>query len=221
MTTPRRLGRGPVDRWPAVRALLLATALAAVAVGALIAMRPAPDGVAVLVARRDVATGERLSPGDVAQVRVPVPARPADALDSVDDLPPTWPSAPIRQGTVLTETNVAGSPESRALGPDEARLVLSVGADQAVGLAAGDAVDLWSTPLLCDAEPCAASLLAASVRITSVQEPEEASWSSSDTARVGVVVRSRDIDAVLGHAATGSLSLVLRAPAAPSPTGAP
>ncbi|MFC7579861.1 hypothetical protein ACFQWG_01270 [Schaalia naturae] len=218
----RRPPRAPV--WPVMRPVVAALALAGLVAGALLALRPAPQGVPVLVVRHDVATGQSLSDGDVWTVLVPPRARPADALEAGSSLPTAWEAAPIRAGTVLTESNVAGSPASRALSPGEAQVLLAVGADQAQGIAAGDLVDLWAPPPSCEENPCSASLLASEVRITSVVAPEASGWASSETVRVGVILRAADTDVVLGHAGSGSLSLVLRAPGAtadhPS-TGAP
>jgi len=208
-----------------VRTVVLAVALAGLVMGSLLALRPAPQGVAVLVARHDIDTGQALSDDDIARVLVPGSARPADALSPDAEPPPTWESAPLVEGTVLTESNVAGSPASRALGPGQAQVMLSVGADQVQGLAPGDLVDVWAVPHTCEDTTCAASLLAPAVRIASVPVSEESTWTTSDTARVGVILRAVDTELVLGHAGSGSLSLVLRAPgnadASTDSTGAP
>ncbi len=211
--------------WATVRTIVLAVALTGLVVGSLLALRPAPPGVPVLVARHDIATGQAVSAGDLARVLVPSAARPVDAL-SADAAPPTtWESAPLVEGTVLTESNVAGSPASRALGPGQAQVILSVGADQVQGLSPGDLVDVWAIPRTCEDTTCAASLLAPAVRIASIPVSEESTWTTSEAARVGVILRAVDTELVLGHAGSGSLSLVLRAPdndaASTHSTGAP
>ena len=192
------------------RPLLTALLLAGVVVCALLALRPQTEGVVVLVARNTVEDGAPLSDADVQEALVPPEARPEDALDPGAHLPATWTGSTLRAGTVLSESNVAGSPASRALRAGEARLMLTVPLDQSVGLVVGDSVDIWSSPQMCDGSGCAASLLAEAVRLTSIVVDEDSSWGNSPTARVGLVLRAVDTGRVLGHTGAGTLSLVLR-----------
>jgi len=192
------------------RPLLTALLLAGLVVCALLALRPTPEGVTVLVARRTLEEGSALGREDLREVRVPPEALPEDAWDVGAELPATWTGAPLPAGTILSESNVAGSPASRSLRPGEARLMLTVPLDQAVGLQTGDTVDIWSSPQMCDGSGCAASLLAEAVRLTSMVVDEDSSWGNSPTARVGLVLRAVDTGLVLGHTGAGTLSLVLR-----------
>lgn len=193
-----------------IRPLLTALLLAGLVVCALLALRPAPQGAVVLVTRHALEEGADLSRTDLRQVRVPPEALPEDALGPRADLPTRWSGAPLTAGTILTESNVLGSPASRGLRPGEARLMLTVPLDQAVGLEEGDTVDIWSSPQMCDGSGCAASLLAEAVRLASMVVDEDSSWGNSPTARVGLVLRAVDTGRVLGHTGAGTLSLVLR-----------
>lgn len=196
--------------WARVRPLVLALAAVGLVVGALLALHPAPEGVPVVVARRTLTTGAALTREDVRVVLVPREARPEDALAVDEALPPTWAGQTLPSGTVLTETNLAGSAMSRALAPGFALVVVNVGADQVHDIAVDDRVDVWAPPTSCDETACTAVLLAEQVRIASVVVEEDPSWGSAAVARVGLVLRADGTDRVLGHSGTGMLSLVLR-----------
>jgi SAF domain. len=193
-----------------LRPLLTAVLLVGLVVCALLALRPLPEGVVVLVATHALEEGAALEREDLREVRVPPEALPEDAWPVGAELPATWSGAPLPAGTILSESNVAGSAESRGLSPGEARLMLTVPLDQAIGLEVGDTVDIWSSPQMCDGSGCAASLLAEAVRLTSMVVDEDSSWGNSPTARVGLVLRAVDTGRVLGHTGAGTLSLVLR-----------
>lgn len=195
-----------------LRPVLCAVLLAGLVVSVLLALRPQPEGLPVLVLRHRVVEGGALSRADVREVRVPEAAVPADALDTDAILPGTWQGAPLDEGTILTESNVDGSAGGRVLGAGEARLSLVVPLHQAAGLEAGDIVDIWSAPQVCDGSGCVASLLAQEVRLTSMVVDDDSSWGNSPTARVGLVLRVVDTGRVLGHTGAGTLSLVLRPP---------
>ena len=220
---PHRPGVSP----GVLRSVVLALALAGLVIGALMALRPPPTGVPALVAARALEPGRALTPGDTHVVAVPPEALPEDALDVDGELPATWDGPAITTGTVLTESNVAGSPLSRALGPDQAQITVSVPATQVDGVVAGDLVEVWASPDACADRSCAAALLADGVRIASVSVAEDSPWESSSGAHVGLVLQASDTDRVLGHAGSGSLSLVLRPLGAtdvesrPHRTGAP
>ena len=217
MDTTRLLGCGqPVGSGRSAhlfrrgRPLLVAFLLAGVVVCSLLALRPAPEGIEVLVARRTLEEGDPLDSGALRTIRVPPEAVPQDALRPGAQLPTHLPGGALPRGTMLSETTLAGSAQARTLAPHQARVALTVPMDQAVGLEPGDTVDIWSAPQMCDGSGCEASLLAEAVRLTSKVVDEDSSWGNSPTARVGLVLRAVDTGRVLGHTGTGTLSLVLR-----------
>ncbi|MDC4232176.1 SAF domain-containing protein [Actinomyces sp. B33] len=199
-----------LTRRPVLRIVLTSLALAGVVAGSLLAMRAAEPGRDVLVAARDLTTGDALAPADVRIVRVPEEAAASDALNGQDRLPQSWRSLPVASGTILTESLVAGSVDSRALGPHEARISLVVEEARVPRLEAGDTVDVWSIPGECDERGCSSSLLAGGVRIVSILKEEGPHWQSSPLLRIDVIVDERDSSAVLGHSGAENLSLALR-----------
>lgn len=201
----------PARRWRLLRPLLLSAIAAALVAAAFLAWRPAPEGSPVLVTGRALVPGQELGTDAVRIVRVPQAAVPEDALGADARLPGAWTGAQIGAGVILTESN-AGSDASRALGAGERQVTVAIDARQAATLRAGDVVDIWSMPTMCDQSTCSASLLASAVRITSSVVTGDPSWGPSTTtdARVSVILRVEDIDRVLGQAGTNTLNMVLR-----------
>lgn len=144
--------RPPSDRRLLARRLLarrrraVAALLAALAVGcALSALRPA-EGVAVLVAARDLPAGA-LSPADLAVARLPAPAVPAGALRPGADTAGRLLAAPMRRGEPLTDARLLGPGLLAGYGPGlVAAPVRIADPDVARLLAPGDVVDVLATP---------------------------------------------------------------------------
>lgn len=198
-------------RWRMLRPLVLALAAVCLVTGAVLACWPTPSGTPVLVAARPLAPGDGVDAHDLRVVPVPGDAVPEDVLAVDAPLPATWSGTDVTPGTILTESNsrVGGS---GGLAPGERQVTVPVDASQASVVRAGDVVDVWSTPSMCDQSTCTASLLASAVRITSSVVTGDPAWDPSTTsdALVTMVLRVEDIDRVLGQAGTNSLTMVLR-----------
>lgn len=198
-------------RWRILRPLVLALAASCLVAGAVLVWWPAPVGSPVLVAARPLGPGDRIGTRDLRVVHVPPDARPEDALDTGAARPTTWSGGALARGTILTASN-SGAVGAAGLAPGERQVSVPVAASQALVVRAGDVVDVWSTPSMCDQSTCTASLLASAVRIISSVVAGDPSWDPSRTsdAQVTLVLRVEDIDRVLGHAGTNSLTMVLR-----------
>ena len=199
-----------IKSWPFIRRVCAAVAVAAILVGALVAIRGASPGVEVLVAAKDLSEGQAVDARDFTVVPVPADAAPADALVDPSSVGAVWQGPAIRRGTVVTESIVDGSPAARGLEAGRTRVTVMLDATHLPLVEAGDSVDLWTAPRECDETVCAASLLAGDVLIASISNEDSSQWEASASARVDLIVDSADIRSVLGYAGTGTLSLVLR-----------
>lgn len=198
-------------RWRILRPFLLSLVAAGLVAGAVFAWIPPPQGTPVLVTTQVLAPGDTLERDDVRVVRVPDDAVPTDALEVESTLPATWPVEGVEAGTILTDSNT-GDTTVGVLAPGERQVTIAMDAAQASLVHTGDVVDVWSTPSMCDQGTCTASLLASAVRIVSSVVTGDPSWGSATTpdAQVTLILRVEDIDRVLGHAGTNSLTVVLR-----------
>lgn len=190
--------------------LALITALSAL----VMSLSPFNSDPSVLVLRRDLARGDPLDRSAVMTVRVPAPARPRDALDVNAALPAHWPGEPVKTGTILSESVISGSALGRSLSPGQALVSVSLDPTQVPPLEAGDYVDVWGFPDNCDTQACAATLVSARAKISSVTVGEGATWTSSQAVKIDLIVNAHHTNTVLGHAGTATLSLAL----SPSPS---
>ncbi|QPK81014.1 hypothetical protein G7Y41_08200 [Schaalia sp. ZJ405] len=195
--------------WPVIRKILIGIAAALVVATVIWFLRPTSPGTSVVVATRNLKTGDRLSPAATTHVTVPPNAAPADALTR-DQLPDVWDGPAITQGTIITESLVSGSVLGRELSRDHAQISVVLERIHLPDIAPGDFVDVWAIPENCDDPSCSAFLLAGKVRIVSMKDGDASQWDTAQPIQVDLVVNSQDQGTILGHARTGTLGLTLR-----------
>lgn len=202
--------------WPRLRLLLILISCVCAVAALVLLMRPSP-GTPALVLARDIARGDTLTSSHVREVRLPAEAVPRDLIPLDFQLPSRWPGESTREGTVLTESVLAGSALGRSLKPDESLVSIAIDSTLIPPLEAGDRVDVWGVPDSCDSDSCLAQRIASFGRISSISVDEASAWGSAPLARIDLIVDKAHTETVLGHAGTGTLSLAL-APSAPEPS---
>ena len=177
------------------------------ALGALIVgFLPARGHHPVLVLSRDLSKGDAFGPEVVRKLEVPDELFPEDALTPQTPLPDTWPSEPVKAGTILSESVLAGSALGRELAPDESLVTLMF--DQSP-VEAGDVADLWALSGECDQSGCASRRVATNARISSISVKDAPAWDSSTSVRLDLIIKSTQVESLLGYSGAGALSLAL------------
>ncbi len=145
--------------WPR-RALVVVLLLAAIVLALrpeppTAAVAPAPPGVPVVVAGRDLPAGVVLARPDLRTTSLPTIAVPAGAAREPATLLGRTVAGPVRRGEVLTDARIVGPGLTAGLGPGEGAAVPVRLADaQAAALVrAGDRVDVLGAPVDADAAP--------------------------------------------------------------------
>ncbi|WP_022867480.1 SAF domain-containing protein [Schaalia vaccimaxillae] len=199
-----------LSSWPFLKRLLVSLSALAIVMGIFVVLYGASPGMHVLVASQDLEEGQELSNENFTLVRVPSRAAPADAVPNVKSIGSHWRGPKVARGTIITESLLAGSAQSRALSSGKSRVSLVLDAAHVPELAAGDVVDLWSIPVECDETVCPATLLVPKVLIASLSNEDVSQWEASYSVRADVIVDSSSVQQVLGQSGTSTLSLVLR-----------
>lgn len=202
-----------IRRWNWAVRITVAVSMCLALCGTLMYLRPPPPGVDVLVTSARLTSG-MASSSAVHTVAVPQAAVPADALSADADIPPRWVGADIEAGTVLTESNVAGSADSRALADDEAQVTIELPVDQLTRVSAGDTVQLWASDSFCADEQrkCPATLLADGIRIASISDHDSGPLADSPTQSVSIIMKADETERIVGHVTSDIITLVLRSP---------
>lgn len=141
---PRRR-RARRTRWRRWAAAALAALAVLVTVGVL---RPAPaggTGLPTLVMVRDVATGQRLGPDDVAVATRPAGQRPESALTRPDAAVGRVVAAPLAVHEVVTPERLLGPDLLSGQPADRVAISVPVLDAASVGARPGDHVDLYAT----------------------------------------------------------------------------
>ena len=183
-TAPGGYPRGDgarVDRWlrelrRAVawrRRLLAAGLLAGSTAFALQALAPPPpEGVDVLVAAREVATGGQLQPGDLRVVRRAAGTVPQGALTAIGQASGRSVTSAVRRGELLTDVRLAGPSALRGLAPDLVATPVRIADPDVVSLIrAGDVVDVLAAGADVGSGAGQARVVAASARVIAVPVP--------------------------------------------------
>ena len=185
--------------------LALVMALGALIVGVL----PARGHHPVLVLSRDLSKGDAFGPEVVRNLEVPDELFPADALAPGTPLPDKWPSEPVKAGTILSESVLAGSALGRELAPDESLVTLMFDQSRLPPVEAGDVADLWALSGECDQSGCASRRVATNARISSISVKDAPAWDSSTSVRLDLIIKSTQVESLLGYSGAGALSLAL------------
>ena len=203
-------------RWH--RRLLASGLLAGAMAAGLQALEPQPPpSIAVVTAARDLASGTRLAPADLATVRLSPSSVPDGAL--------TVPAAAVsrtlvsaaRRGEPLTDLRLVGAGPRTASGEDDQVHVPVRIADAAAAalLRPGDVVDvLGASPAMDGTGGTPARLLASAVHVVTVPATDSGSGlrglGGEDGALVLLATTSTTATRLAGAAVTDRLSLVLR-----------
>jgi pilus assembly protein CpaB len=198
------------------RRLLASGLLAgAMAVGLQALEPPPPPSARVVTAARDLASGTRLEPSDLAVVRLSPSSVPDGAITTrASALSRTLVSA-ARRGEPLTDVRLAGAGPVAASDDGTVNVPVRIADAEAVALLRpGDVVDvLGAAPSVDGSGSTPARLLASAVRVLTVPETDVGSGLGhlgSDGALVLVTTTSATASRLAGAAVTDRLSLVLR-----------
>lgn len=143
--------------WPrralAVLLLLAAVALALRPEPPSSAVAPAPPGVPVVVAGRDLPAGAVLARADLRTTDLPTAAVPAGVARDPAGLLGRTVAGPVRRGEVLTDARVVGPGLTAGLGPGTlAAVPVRLADSQSAALVrAGDRIDVLGAPVEADA----------------------------------------------------------------------
>lgn len=110
------------------------------------AAAPRPDGVAVAVAARDLAAGERLDVDDLATALLPPGSVPDGAL-AADDLLGAQPASAVRRGEPLTDVRLRGPGAASALPAGRVAVPVRLAPEAAPWLTVGQRLRLHAAPV--------------------------------------------------------------------------
>ncbi len=205
-----------------VAATLVAVVTATTVIGTLSSLRHQDQAFgalsSIVVARRDLPLGTRLTPEDLAVRQIRGEAPDSDALRSTAAADGRTLTTPLLRGGVLTGRHVAPAdrgglgavvpPDRRAV-----RLVIEHGLEPAIG----DLVDVLATfdPATLGDGGDPTIVIAPAVPVLAVESGTDA----GDTVAVTVLVRPRTASRLAFASATGTLSLALAPPEAATGRG--
>jgi pilus assembly protein CpaB len=179
------------------------------------ALAPPPPGIPVVVAGRDLATGDRLTSGDLAVVRFPAAAVPAGSVAEPSGLHGRALAAPLRRGEPVSDVRLRGDGPLRAAPEGTvATVVLLPDAATARMLAPGVRVDLLTAPVPVEAAPAPAVPVARGAVVLDVSAGgsgvlDGSLDGSGGSAGAVVAVRAGEAAAVVGAQAVAPLGVVL------------
>lgn len=196
-----RLRRSPLGFWLVAGLLALLTGTMASRVVARAEAVSAEYGAhrTVVVARRDVAAGARLSPGDVSSRVVPGAFVPSGALTGTAPLGRVV-VVPLVRGQVVVDRHLAprGLSATAALVPAGTRAIALPTGGLAPPLRRGDVVDVYAT--FDDGEEPPTFAVARGVTVVAVD---------ADDGTVTVAIDDADVDRVAFAVATGEITIAL------------
>ncbi len=175
---------------------------------AVLALRPLPEGIPVVVAKEDLVAREAVGRSSVRVIAVPAEASPRGALTAIDEVVGQVPSLPIPAGTVLTGALVGVGEGASRIPQGYAQVVVAVSRATAF-VAAGDQIEVWGMGGSCVEEPCALARLAQNVEVVAVTE-SGGGFASESLVAVALVLPSSQVGAVLQSAEAGNIHFVLR-----------
>jgi len=198
------------------RRLLASGLLAgAMAVGLHALEPPPPPSVRVVTAARDIESGSRLGPADLAVTRLSPSSVPDGAITSTAAAVSRTLVSAARRGEPLTDVRLAGAgPPTTSDGNTVSVPVRIADAEAVALLRPGDVVDvLGAAPSVDGSGGTSARLLASAVRVLTVPRADSGSGLGdlgSDGALVVLTTTSTTASRLAGAAVTDRLSLVLR-----------
>lgn len=197
--------------WWSVRIVLLAGGALTVIVFAVLALRPVPDGVAVLVSKEDLPAGQPIDLSAVRVLTVDPQAVPADALREREKADGIQPPKTISAQTILTSENLGTDSEGSAIPSGFAQIVITVPPEQAF-VATGDLIEVWGSPNNCDVEDCPIEKIADNVSVREVHSVNEEVFGGSEEVQVKLVVPAAKLGEVLHSASLYNVRFVMRSP---------
>ncbi len=174
-------------------------------VAAILALRPVDSGNAVLVAADDIQANQSIEPGQVRAAFVPSSATPDGALSKPEQLSGLVAPHPLPRGTVLTRANLVSKAD--ILPPGSATIQLELGPG-ALGVEAGDSVQVWGPPEACTLAEGAVELLERHARVQAVNAAESSMLSGNSGSLVTLTVSETAVPDVLCAAHSGAVHLV-------------
>lgn len=189
--------------------LLAATAIVGVTL-AILALRPAPEGVPVWVTTTPVAFGALIEPDGLELVLVPQQAIPTDAFTADAGPALTVADRYLPAGTTLSESDVRGSERTRLLQSGETLLEMPIPAGSSVSLQIGETIDLWGQVTECGDTLCAPERVAAGARVLQVTQGDTGAWGGDTVTLVALAVPSSATGLILQAETNQTLQYALR-----------
>lgn len=212
MTLRRRTALALARHRGAVGTLCAAIALA----GAVLLLRPAPEGgTEVVAAARDLSPLDPVAAADLEVRTLPADAVPEGALRPGEEPVDGALTGPVRRGEVLTDARLADSPAA-GYGPGTAAVPVRVADAEAAALVApGDRVDLVAAPPgASEAPPGFApgaegppAVLAEDRPVVAVPDPRE---SGAGGAVIVVAAEGDEAAALAAASVRGGIALTIR-----------
>ncbi len=193
-------------------ALGAAIAVAAVTL-AILALRPAPEGIPVWVTTAQVPFGAVIEDNQLSLVVVPNQAVPANAFGADSKPDRLVADRLLPAGTTLGEDDVRGSERTRMLQSGETLLEIPVPTGSTLSLQTGESVDLWGQAEDCGDKLCAPERVAESARVLQVTETDSPAWGGEPETLVALAAPSESTAAILRAESNGTLQYALRAAA--------
>lgn len=198
-----------------VRAPLVGLLVIGMVVAVVLALRPSDQGTTVWAAKRDIGYGESITASDATATVVPDAAIVEGALDFgdfADDDQQLLAARAIPRGTVLSESDLLGSPNSRTLQAGYSIIQLPLTSTAAMGVQSGDVLDIWGQLADCAELTCPLEVISQSAQVIELREISSSFTTDQDVLLI-VSVDQASIGDVLGAANSGSINLVVKSPA--------
>lgn len=196
--------------WRVARTALVSLAALVFVLLAILALRPSPDGGPVWVTTAGVEYGRELTEQNVELMVLPERATSEAALPAEASPVGSVADRQLPARTVLTESDLQGTEETRQLSGDETLLDVVLPAHAAGIFQAGEVVDLWGQVEDCGDGLCPPEQLAKNCRIVRTRKSEGAAWAGEESVALSVALPERATGPVLLAQHNGSLQAVLR-----------
>ncbi len=154
--------------------------------------------LAVATVSHPTSTGDSLA--EAKMLRVPVDAVPAGAITDLRELEEATASRNLSEGAIITDLDIAGSPQTRQL--QTGQVLLNLNAPNSVGITNTDHVDIWGADTECyECEP---------VRLERNVEVANVARINDTESSISIIVEENRAGALLAAQRGGTLQFALR-----------